>query len=83
MPLTIADKLCVCVERPECRTSPVFDAVFVPQMGVFDVKLARRLVKSHWSSILIAEALTELLVDIAYLCERYENGTRGGEGENE
>lgn len=33
--------------RPESRTSPVLEAVFVPQMRVFDVELARTLVRSH------------------------------------
>ena len=48
-------------------------------MGVFDVKLAQTLVKSHLLSISIAKTLTELLIDILYLRERYENGTKGGE----
>ena len=69
------------MQRRGCRTSPVFDAVFVPQARVFDVKLAQTLVESHWSNILIAETLTELLIDIMYVCERCENGTRGGKRE--
>ena len=45
------------------------------------MKLAQTLVKSHWSEIPTAETLTELLIDILYLGERCENGTRGGKEE--
>lgn len=55
------------------------------------MKLVQMLVRSHWSQSLIADTLTELLIDMLCLCERYKVGEWhkwregrmvGGEGEN-
>lgn len=55
LPLLWPINLVLSYQKAETRTSPVLNAVFIPQIGVLDVELGRRLVKRHWYRTLVAE----------------------------
>ena len=46
--------LALFIRKPETRTSPVFNAVFVTQIRIFGIELAQISVRSHWYSIQVA-----------------------------